>query len=101
VGCYHEDQDEVILMAGPNRHEQSKDSLARHSATGHPSIEQLMAEQGKGHFQMSLYCMATSGLKRSPSKSFWKHSTSGVAEHAPTQQRESDSCRYGCCLFPV
>lgn len=36
-------------MAEPNRrdHEQSRDNQAtRYSATGHPSVEQLVAEQG-------------------------------------------------------
>ena len=38
-------------MAEPNRHdrEQSKDNqMGRYSATGNPSLEQLIAEQGTG-----------------------------------------------------
>ena len=70
-------------MAEANRQdrEQSKDDQAgSYLATGHPSVEQLTAEQGTGPIaDVTLLQGDFSGLKMSRSRIFSRNATNGEA----------------------
>jgi hypothetical protein len=61
-------------MAETNRQHREIETSVGYAATGHPSVDELMAEQGTAIF----------GPQRSPSRIFWASSMSGAATSVPT-----------------
>jgi len=61
----------------------------------HPTVEELMKEQGVDPYKIRVSCWATSGRKMSRLKLFWTRCASGGATRKPTRPHEADHSRYG------